>query len=147
MHPDHDSLTPRRATKAQGLTPKLALVAANTLHLLALLLFATFDVLEIARDPLLLTTLVHKLHAVLLEGGDCVQREVAVFGDQLCRPRHHHRRDGLVALQELLYLLRRDGDQVRLDELGFLDNGSGVDDGGERFCGKVSSVWTEVSVY
>lgn len=28
---------------------------------------------------------------------------------------------------------------MRLDELGVLDDGAGVDDGGKRFCGEVSS--------
>lgn len=139
MDPDHDSLTPSRAPKTQRLPPQLALVAANTLDLLALLLLATLDVLEVAGNPLLLAALVHKLDAVLPERGHGEQREIAVLGDQLRRPRYDHRRDGLVALQEFFYLLRRDGDQVRLDELGVLDDGAGVDDRGEGLCGEVSS--------
>ena len=81
MHPDHDGLAPRRAAQSQRLTPELALVAAHALELLALLLLATFDVLEVAGNPLVLTGLVHKLDAVFPERGDGVQRELVVRRD------------------------------------------------------------------
>jgi hypothetical protein len=140
MDPDHNSLAPSRPTQTKRLTPKLTLIATNTLDLLCLLLLAALDVLVVARDPLMLAGLVHKLHAVLLERRHGVQREVAILGDQLGGARDYHRRDRFVALEEVLYLLRRDGDEVCFNELGVLDDGAGVDDGGERFCREVSSV-------
>lgn len=110
MDPDHDGLAPRRAAQSQRLAPELALVAANPLELLALLLLAALHVLEVAGDPLVLTGPVHKLHAVFPERGDRVQRELVIRGDQRRRSRNHHRRDGFIRLQELFDLLSRHGD-------------------------------------
>mgnify|MGYP001658170334 CR=1 FL=1 len=103
MNPNHNSLTPSRPTKPQRLTPQLALITTNTLNLLALLLLATLDILKVTRNPLLLTAFMHKLRAVLLERCHGVQRELAVLSDQLRGAGDHHRRDGLVGLQEVFY--------------------------------------------
>ena len=128
MDPDHNSLAPSRATKTQRLAPKLALVATNTLDLLRFLLLAALNILEVARDPLLLAGLMHELDAVLLERRHGVQRELAVLGDQLGGAGDNHCRNGFVGLQEILYLLRGDGDEMCFDELGVLNNRAGVDD-------------------
>lgn len=102
MDPDHNRLAPSSPSQTQRLPPKLALIATNTLDFLALLLLAAFDVLEVTRDPLLLTALVHELDAVLLEACHSVQGELAVLGEQLRRSGHDHRGDGLVGLEEVL---------------------------------------------
>lgn len=128
MDPDHNSLAPSCATKTQRLAPKLALIATNTLDLFRLLLLAALNVLEVARDPLLLAGLVHELHAVLLERRHGVQRELAILSDQLGGAGDNHWRNGFVGLQEVLYLLRGYGDEMCFDELGVLNNGTGVDD-------------------
>lgn len=103
MNPDHNSLTPSRASESQSLTPYLTLITTNALNLLALLLLSTLNILKVARDPLLLTALVHELDAMLLERCHGVQRELAVGGDQLRGPRDHHGRNGLVGLEEVFY--------------------------------------------
>lgn len=123
MNPNHDSLTPSRTTKSQSLTPHFALIPSNTLNLLALLLFPTLDILEVARNPLLLTTLVHELHAVLLECRHGIQSKLAIGGNQLRRTRDDHRRDGFVSLQELFNQLRGHGDEMGFDILGVLNDG------------------------
>lgn len=105
MDPNHNSLTPSRPTKSQRFSPKLTLIAAHTLNLLPLLLLPTLNILEVTGNPLLLTALVYKLHAVLLERRHGVEGEFAVLGDQLRRARYDHRCNGFVASQEILYLL------------------------------------------
>lgn len=102
MNPDHHSLAPSSPPQPQRLPPKLALIATNTLNLLTLLLLATLNVFKVARDPLLLAALVHKLDTVLLEASHGVEREFAVLGEQLCGSGNDHRGDGLVGLEEVL---------------------------------------------
>ena len=131
MNPDHNSFTPSRSTESQRLTPHLTFITTNALNLLALLLLPTFDVLEVARDPLLLTALMHEFGAVLLERCHSVQRELAVGSDQLRGPRDHHWRDGLVGLEEVFYYLGGHGDEVGFDVFGVLDDGFRVDHRGE----------------
>lgn len=140
MDPDHHGFTPRRPSQPERLPPELALVTAHPLELLPFLLLASLDVLEVARNPLVLTALVHKLQAVLLERRDGVQCEIVVRSNQRRRPRHHHRRHGLVDLQELLDLLGGHSDKVRLDVFGVADEGAGVDDRGEGFGGQVAPI-------
>lgn len=98
MNPNHHRLTPSRPPQPQRLPPKLPLITTNPLNLLALLLLPTLNILKVTRNPLLLAALVHELDAVLLEGRHGIEGEIAVLGDQLCRARYDHRRDGLVAL-------------------------------------------------
>lgn len=102
MYPNHNGLTPSRPTKSQRLSPKLALVSSNSFYFLLLLLLATLHILEVSRNPFLLTTLVHKLGAVLLERRHGVQRELIVRGNKLRRAGDDHCRDGLVGLEEVL---------------------------------------------
>lgn len=103
MNPYHHRLAPGGPAQTQGLPPKLALITSHPLDFLALLFLATFDVLEVARDPLLLTALVHELQTVLLEGGHRKQRELAILGDELRRAWHDHRGDRLICLEEILH--------------------------------------------
>jgi SRSO17 transposase len=134
MNPDHDSLTPSSTTKSQRLTPKLTLITTDTLDLLSLLLLPTLNILKVARNPLLLTTLMHKFSAVLLEYSNSIQRELAIGRNELRRARDDHWRDSLVGLEEVFNKLRGHSDQVGLDVFGVLDNGFRVDDGGEGLC-------------
>lgn len=102
MNPNHNSLTPSCPTKSQRLSPELTLISSDSLNLLLLLLLTTLHILEVSRNPLLLTTLVHKLGAVLLERRHGVQRELTVRGNKLRRAGNDHCRDGLVGLEEVL---------------------------------------------
>jgi len=103
MNPDHNSLTPSSATKSQRLTPQLPLITTNPLNLLPLLLLPTLNILKVARDPLLLTTLMHELHAMLLKRSNSIQRELAIGRNQLRRPGNNHRRHRFVGLKEVFY--------------------------------------------
>ena len=138
MDPDHHGLAPRRPSQPERLPPELAFVAAHPLDLLALLLLAALNVLEVTRNPLVLTAFVHKLQAMLLERRDRIQRELVVRGHQRCRPRHHHGRHRLIQLQELLDLLSGHRDEVRLDVFGVLDDGARVDHRGEGFSRQIA---------
>ena len=67
MHPNHDSLTPSRPAQSKRLTPQLALIAAYPFNLLAFLFLAALDILEVARNPPVLSAVMHKLTAMLLK--------------------------------------------------------------------------------
>lgn len=141
MDPDHDGLAPPSPSQPQRLPPQSLRVAADALDLPLLLLAPAFDVLVLARYPLVLAALVDKLQAMLLERRHGVQRELVIGGDEGRRPGHDHGRDGLVGLQELLDLLCGDGDEVGFDVLGVLDEDGGVDDGCQRLGGEVASLF------
>lgn len=81
MNPNHNSLTPSRPTKTKRLAPNLAFITTNTLNLFPLLFLAAFHILEVTRNPLILTGLVHEFDAVLLERRHGVQGEFVVRGD------------------------------------------------------------------
>lgn len=140
MDPDHDGLAPPGPSQPQRLPPQPLRVVADALDLPLLLLAPALDVLELARHPLVLTALVQEFGAVLLERRHGVQRELVVGGDERRGPRHDHGRDGLVGLEELLDLLRGDGDEVGFNVLGVPDEDAGVDDGGQGLGGEVASV-------
>lgn len=129
MNPHHNSLAPRCPTQSQRLTPKHAFVTAHALDLLALLFLSAFHVFEVAGNPLLFAALVHKLRAVLAECRDAVQGEFVVFSYQGCRAGNNHGGYSFVSLKEFFHLLRWNGNEVRFDVLGVLNEAAGVDNG------------------
>lgn len=128
VDPNHHGLTPRCSTKPKGLTPELPLVPANALDLLLLFFLPTFDVLEIARNPFVLTTPVDKLRAVLLERRDGVKGELVVRRHEGRGSGHDHGRHRLICLEEFLHLLSGNSDKVRFNVFGIADKSAGIND-------------------
>lgn len=81
MHPDHDTFTPPSPSHAQGFATNLALFVGHTIQLSLFFFAAAFDIFVLTRCPLLLSALVDKLGAMLLESHDGKQRELVVMVD------------------------------------------------------------------
>lgn len=79
MHPDHDAFAPPSPSHAQGFAADLALFVGHTIQLSLLFFAATLDIFILAGCPLLLSALVDKLGAILLESHDGKQRELVVM--------------------------------------------------------------------
>lgn len=81
MHPDHDAFTPTSPSHAQGFAADLALFIGHTIQLSLFFFAAAFDIFVLTRCPLLLSTLMDKLGAVLLESHDGKQRKLIIMVD------------------------------------------------------------------
>lgn len=133
MNPDHDTFAPPSPSHAQSLAADLALFVGDAIQLTLLFLPAALDILILTGRPFLLSALVDKLGAVLLECHNSKQCELVVMVDFDRGPGHHHGREGFVALNEILLCVRRHGDEVGLEVLGVLDEERWLHNRGERF--------------
>lgn len=146
VRPHHYGLAPPGPAQAQRLAPDLLLLARDTVQLLLLLLLAALDVLVLARGPLLLSALLQELGAVLLESRDGEEHELVVLGHLHARPRHHHGRERLVALEEVLPTVDGHYDQMRLQVLGVGNEEGRIHDGREGLGREVSAAVVSISV-
>lgn len=128
MHPTHDTLPPRRPTQPQRLPPNLLLLPLHLLQLPPLLLLPALLPFEIPRRPFALSTLVHELLAVFLEGGDGVEGEFVVRGDLLGGAGDDEGGDGFVGADEVFGESEGDNDEVGFEVVAIADDEGGGDD-------------------
>jgi hypothetical protein len=106
-----------------------------------LLLSTTFNVLELARRPLLLSALGKKLGAMFLKCRNGVENKLFILGDLDSRTRDNHGSQCLIALEKVLLCISRDNDEVRLNIFGILDEKSRIDDRSQGLSGKVAALF------
>lgn len=140
VQPTHDRITVPRPPQSQRLTPQPPLLLLQLPQLLFLRLAPAICELHLPRRPPLLSTLVHKLGAVLLEARHGVELELIVLRQQLRGAGDDHGTYLLVALEEVLGERGGDGDEVLLQVFGVVgfDEGVRIDDGVEGFLREVA---------